>query len=87
MDGQFVTITGGNGVDKSMFMKLLSGNIRSGKGKVVIDNSDVTKMFPENISYIASRVFQHTITMMFADLTIEENMSLTMKYGESRELR
>lgn len=86
MDGQFVTIIGGNGAGKSTLMNVLSGNIRPSKGKVIIDSLNVTKMSPENRSSMVSRVFQDPMIGTFADLTIEENMSLAMKRGESRGL-
>lgn len=86
LDGQFVTIIGGNGAGKSTLMNVLSGNVRPCKGKVVIDGIDVTKMSPEARSSMVSRVFQDPMLGTFADLTIEENMSLAMKRGERRGL-
>ena len=86
LDGQFVTIIGGNGAGKSTLMNVLSGNIKPSKGKVIIDSLNVTKMSPENRSSMVSRVFQDPMIGTFADLTIEENMSLAMKRGESRGL-
>ncbi len=84
LDGQFVTIIGGNGAGKSTLMNVLSGNIKPSSGKVIIDSLNVTKMSPENRSSMVSRVFQDPMIGTFADLTIEENMSLAMKRGESR---
>lgn len=84
LDGQFVTIIGGNGAGKSTLMNVLSGNVKPSKGKVIIDSLNVTKMSPENRSSMVSRVFQDPMIGTFADLTIEENMSLAMKRGESR---
>lgn len=86
IDGQFVTIIGGNGAGKSTLMNVLSGNIRPSKGKVIIDSLNVTKMSPEDRSSMVSRVFQDPMIGTFSDLTIEENMSLAMKRGESRGL-
>lgn len=85
-DGQFVTIIGGNGAGKSTLMNVLSGNIKPCKGKVFIDNLDVTNISPEARSSMVSRVFQDPMLGTFADLTIEENMSLAMKRGETRGL-
>ena len=84
LDGQFVTIIGGNGAGKSTLMNVLAGNIKPSSGKVIIDSLNVTKMSPENRSSMVSRVFQDPMIGTFADLTIEENMSLAMKRGESR---
>ena len=84
LDGQFVTIIGGNGAGKSTLMNVLSGNIKPSSGGVIIDNHNVTKVSPENRSLMVSRVFQDPMIGTFAGLTIEENMSLAMKRGESR---
>lgn len=86
MDGQFVTIIGGNGAGKSTLMNVLSGNIVPNKGKVFIDNLDVTRMSTENRASMVSRVFQDPMIGTFADLTIEENMSLASKRGIKRGL-
>ena len=86
LDGQFVTIIGGNGAGKSTLMNVLSGNVKPSKGKVIIDRLNVTMMSPENRSSMVSRVFQDPMIGTFADLTIEENMSLAMKRGEPRGL-
>ena len=67
-DGQFVTIIGGNGAGKSTLMNVLSGNVKPSKGKVVIDNLDVTNMSPETRSSMVSRVFQDPMLGTFADL-------------------
>jgi putative ABC transport system ATP-binding protein len=83
MDGQFVTIIGGNGAGKSTLMNVLSGNVSPNKGNVLIDGLDVTKMSPESRSSMVSRVFQDPRVGTFADLTIEENMSLALKRGVS----
>jgi putative ABC transport system ATP-binding protein len=86
MDGQFVTIIGGNGAGKSTLMNVLSGNIVPNKGKVFIDSLDVTRMSTENRASMVSRVFQDPKIGTFADLTIEENMSLASRRGIKRGL-
>ena len=86
MDGQFVTIIGGNGAGKSTLMNVLSGNIIPNKGKVFIDSLDVTRMSAENRASMVSRVFQDPMIGTFADLTIEENMSLAARRGTGRSL-
>lgn len=84
MDGEFVTIIGGNGAGKSTLMNILSGNIKPTSGEVYIDNLNVTSMSMESRSGMVSRVFQDPMIGTFADLTIEENMSLAYKRGKKR---
>lgn len=86
LDGQFVTIIGGNGAGKSTLMNILSGDIFPSSGNVFIDNVDVTSMSTEARSGVVSRVFQDPMIGTFADLTIEENMSLAYKRGLKRGL-
>lgn len=86
LDGQFVTIIGGNGAGKSTLMNILSGDILPSSGKVFINNIDVTRMSTEARSGMVSRVFQDPMIGTFADLTIEENMSLAYKRGLKRGL-
>ena len=86
MDGEFVTIIGGNGAGKSTLMNVLSGNIIPCKGKVFIDSLDVTRMSVEKRASMVSRVFQDPMIGTFADLTIEENMSLAARRGADRSL-
>ena len=86
MDGQFVTIIGGNGAGKSTLMNVLSGNIIPCKGRVFIDSLDVTRMSVEKRAGMVSRVFQDPMIGTFADLTIEENMSLAARRGADRSL-
>jgi putative ABC transport system ATP-binding protein len=86
LDGQFVTIIGGNGAGKSTLMNVLSGDILPSSGRVFIDNIDVTGMSTEARSKVVSRVFQDPMIGTFADLTIEENMSLAYKRGLRRGL-
>jgi putative tryptophan/tyrosine transport system ATP-binding protein len=85
-DGEFITIIGGNGAGKSTLMNVLSGNIIPNRGKVFIDNLNVTKISTENRASMVSRVFQDPMIGTFSDLTIEENMSLAMKRGKTRGL-
>ncbi|RTK93532.1 MAG: ATP-binding cassette domain-containing protein [Rickettsiales bacterium] len=86
LDGQFVTIIGGNGAGKSTLMNIISGNIKPNTGQIFIDDVDVTKMSVEKRSALVSRVFQDPRIGTFADLTIEENMSIAYKRGKIRSL-
>jgi putative tryptophan/tyrosine transport system ATP-binding protein len=85
-DGQFVTIIGGNGAGKSTLMNVLSGNVVPTSGEVFIDSLNVTRSSTEGRSSMVSRVFQDPMIGTFADLTIEENMSVALKRGQKRGL-
>lgn len=85
-DGEFVTIIGGNGAGKSTLMNVLSGDVIPNNGHIFIDHQNVTRLSTERRSGMVSRVFQDPMIGTFADLTIEENMSLAFKRGVTRGL-
>lgn len=87
MDGEFVTIIGGNGAGKSTIMNILSGNTAPTNGKVFIDKIDVTNISVEKRSSLVSRVFQDPMIGTFADFTIEENMAIACRRGQKRGLK
>ena len=79
MDGQVVTIIGGNRACKLMLMNVLSENIKPHKGKVIIDSSDVITVSLENRSSLVSRVFQDPMIGTLAGFTIEEKYESSYK--------
>lgn len=81
-----MTIVGGNGSGKSTLMNVISGNIQPDKGKIIINNLDVTMISPEKRTQMIARVFQDPINGIFVNLTIEENLSLAIKRGQMRGL-
>ncbi len=85
-DKQFVTVIGGNGAGKSTLMNVISGDILPLHGQILLDNKDVTAWAPEKRSLLISRVFQDPLLGTYADLTIEENLSLAYSRGRTRSL-
>ncbi|NEZ46899.1 ATP-binding cassette domain-containing protein [Clostridium niameyense] len=80
-EGDFISIIGSNGAGKSTILNMISGNIKLDKGKILLDNKDITfnKEY-ENSKYIA-RVFQDPSKGVAPSMTILENMS--MAYNKS----
>lgn len=85
--GEFVTVIGGNGAGKSTLMNLISGDIISDTGSIVLDNISVTKWLTHERAKLISRVFQDPLLGSYADLTIEENLSLAASRGKRRTLK
>lgn len=83
-EGEFVTVIGGNGAGKSTLMNVISGNIIPSSGKILIDNTDVTREPEHKRSNRISRVFQDPGT--FPDFTIEENLAIAYSRGRYRGL-
>lgn len=85
--GEFVTVIGGNGAGKSTLMNLISGDVLSDAGTIVLDNISVTKWLTHERARLISRVFQDPLLGSYADLTIEENLSLAFSRGKHRTLQ
>lgn len=85
--GEFVTVIGGNGAGKSTLMNLISGDILSDSGSINLDNISVTKWLTHKRARLISRVFQDPLLGSYADLTIEENLSLAFLRGKRRTLK
>lgn len=82
--GQFVTVIGGNGAGKSTLMNLLSGDITSHTGTIELDGINVSKWGTAKRALFVSRVFQDPFLGSCASLSIEENLALALKRGQTR---
>lgn len=86
-NGQFVTVIGGNGAGKSTLLNLIAGDILCDQGQIILDDKDVTYVRPFERAKLISRVFQDPLLGTFADLSIEENLSLAYFRGKKRGLK
>src|ERR1700752_613198 len=84
--GQFVTVIGSNGAGKSTFLNAISGDLLVDSGSIHIDGVDVTRKSAWQRGDLVARVFQDPMAGTCEALTIEENMPLAWKRGESRGL-
>ncbi len=85
-EGEFVSVIGSNGAGKSTLLNCLSGEISVDSGTIEIDGQDVTKLPSHQRADKVARVFQDPLAGTCADLTIEENLALAFKRGETRGL-
>ncbi|UXN05007.1 MULTISPECIES: ABC transporter ATP-binding protein [unclassified Bartonella] len=85
--GSFVTVIGSNGAGKSTMLGVLAGDILPTNGKVMINDSDVTKKPTAKRANQIARVFQDPLAGSCGSLTIEENLALAAKRGEKRGLK
>ncbi len=74
-------IIGLNGSGKSTLLKVIAGIFKPEKGKVILNNSEITFIPPEerNIGYVP----QHLA--LFNHLTVEENIKYSLKNGRGAE--
>jgi putative tryptophan/tyrosine transport system ATP-binding protein len=82
--GQFVTVIGSNGAGKSTVLNVLTGDAPVERGRVVIDEQDVTAWSAPRRAALVARVFQDPLAGSCADLSIEENLALAAARGARR---
>jgi putative tryptophan/tyrosine transport system ATP-binding protein len=84
--GQFVTVIGSNGAGKSTLLNVLSGDVMVDRGKVLIDQQDVTAWPTPQRAKLVARVFQNPLAGSCAHLTVAENLALAARRGQARRL-
>lgn len=85
--GDFVTIIGGNGAGKSTTLNAIAGVWDIDEGSIIIDGVDITRLNEHKRARYLGRVFQDPMTGTAATMSIEENMAIAARRGESRGFR
>jgi ABC-type uncharacterized transport system, ATPase component len=85
--GEFVTIVGGNGTGKSTLMNLIAGSIFPDSGQIFIDGQNVTSIPEHKRARFIGRVFQDPLKGTAPNLTIEENLSISLLRNSKKNLR
>lgn len=73
--GQLVIVTGPSGSGKSTMLNLIAGFEQASGGKILIDNKDMTDLFPE----VRPVSFLFQDNNLFSHLTVEQNAALGLK--------
>ncbi|EKO3963438.1 ABC transporter ATP-binding protein [Vibrio fluvialis] len=81
---QFLTVIGSNGAGKSTLLGAVTGETPMVGGKVLIDETDVTRQRVDQRASLCARVFQDPLAGTCGALTIEENMALAYMRGKRR---
>lgn len=74
-EGELRCLIGANGAGKSTFFKMLSGQIKSTKGQILIDGTDVTGWHPSRIARLGVST-KTQIPNLFENLTVRENLEV-----------
>ncbi|WP_127532428.1 ABC transporter ATP-binding protein [Paenibacillus kobensis] len=82
--GDFVTVIGSNGAGKSTLMNIISGVMKPDTGEVSIDGGTITQLSEHRRAKWIGRVFQDPMAGTAPNMSIEENMAMAYKRGQSR---
>lgn len=74
--GEFVTIVGSNGAGKSTLFNMICGTYMQDRGKIVLDDKDISFMPEHKRARMIGRVFQDPMKGTAPNMTIEENLAL-----------
>ncbi len=85
--GDFVTIISGNGAGKSTLLNIISGNYLIDKGRILLDNEDITFKPEYKRAYNIGRLFQDPLKGTAPNMTVEENLVLALGRGKKRGLK
>ncbi|MBC7088054.1 MAG: ATP-binding cassette domain-containing protein [Tissierellales bacterium] len=79
-------LIGPNGCGKTTLLNLISGNLKSDNGTILLNGIDITNEAEEKRSIQISRVHQDPSKSVSLNLTVLENLALADKKGESFNL-
>ncbi|WP_053387581.1 ABC transporter ATP-binding protein [Leucobacter japonicus] len=85
-EGDFVTVIGSNGAGKSTLLNAISGRYTVDSGSIEIDGKRVNRLGEHQRAKYIGRVFQDPMAGTAPDLTIEQNLALAVRRGQSRGL-
>ena len=85
-DAQFCTVVGSNGAGKSSLLNVIAGFERATQGYVSLDGKDITRQADYRRAHQIARIFDNPGAGTVAELSVEDNLALAMKRGQSRRL-
>ena len=86
-DGEFATIVGSNGAGKSTLFNAIAGVFYVDAGTITLDGRDITFLPSYQRSRRIGHLFQDPLKGTAPHMTIEENLALAARRGQSRSLR
>ncbi len=85
--GDFATVIGSNGAGKSTVLNAIAGVFPLEQGKILLAGEDITGLPSYKRAGFIGRVFQDPMAGTAAAMTIEENLSIAIKRGQTRGLK
>jgi putative ABC transport system ATP-binding protein len=86
-EGDFVTVIGSNGAGKSTMLGVVSGRVMPDAGAVVFAGRDITRVPAFRRAADIGRIAQDPGESVCAGMTIEENLAMAARRGQTRALR
>ncbi len=84
--GDFITVIGSNGAGKSTLLNGLAGSFPIDRGRIGIDEQDVSGWAEHRRARFISRVFQDPLLGTCGSLSIEQNLALALRRGRPHGL-
>jgi branched-chain amino acid transport system ATP-binding protein len=78
--GEAVALLGRNGVGKTTMLRAITGTVRSGAGRIVLDGTDITRAKPYEINRLGISIVPEG-RRLFPNLTVAENLRLGARPG------
>ena len=85
-EGELVGLIGPNGAGKSTLMNSIAGVLSIDEGDILLEGQSIKKSSVDERSKDISRVFQDPRMGTATNLSIEENMAIAARRGQSRGL-
>ncbi len=85
-EGCFAAIIGTNGSGKSTLLNAISGTFEPDQGEICVNGQRVTRWPEHRRATLIGRVFQNPFAGTAAEMTIAENIALSMLRGRKRGL-
>jgi len=83
--GELRAVIGPNGAGKTTFFNLISGFLPPTRGRILLDNQDITALPPHRrVAMGMARTFQ--ITEIFPELTVRENLCIPVELAAGHRL-
>ncbi len=86
-DGDFISVIGSNGSGKSTLLNTIAGSFRPSSGEIFFNEHNVTNLKEHQRAKYIGRVFQDPNMGTIGDISIQENLALSLKRGDKRTLK
>ena len=80
-EGDFITIIGSNGAGKTTLFNLIAGSILPSRGRISINNQDISQTPEYRRAKFIGRIFQNPMLGTASNMSLEDNMMICYKKG------